>query len=157
MQNLSTCLWFDTQAAEAAAFYVSLFPNSRIVETTYHLEGSPFPAGSVMAVSFVLDGVEILALNGGSRVSFSPAMSLVASCETQEQVDTLWRRLSEGGEAGRCGWLTDRYGVSWQVVPRTLLRLIGSADRAAAQRAVAAMMTMGKLDIAAMQRAYDGG
>jgi predicted 3-demethylubiquinone-9 3-methyltransferase (glyoxalase superfamily) len=156
MQTVSTCLWFDDQAKEAAEFYVSLFPNSRIVDTSYYLEGTPRPAGDVLTVSFVLNGTELLALNGGPQYKFTPAMSLVASCDTQEEVDTLWRKLSEGGQEVQCGWVTDKYGVSWQVVPRAMFKLLNSEDKAAAQRAFSAMMTMTKLDIAALQRAYDG-
>lgn len=157
MLKLGTCLWFDDQAREAAAFYVSLFPNSRILATSHYPEGTPRPAGSVMTVQFTLDGAEYLALNGGPNFKFSPAISLVATCDTQEEVDTLWRRLTEGGEEGQCGWLTDRFGVSWQVVPRALPRLMTGTDTAASQRAVSAMMKMRKLDIAALQQAYDGG
>lgn len=155
MQKVSTCLWFDRQAEEAAAFYVSLFPNSRIVTTTHYLEGAPLPAGSVLTVQFMLDGAECVALNGGPHFKFSPAVSLVANCDTQEEVDTLWRRLSEGGQEGQCGWLTDKYGVSWQVVPRALLELLDTEDRAASQRAFSALMTMTKLDIAVLRRAYE--
>jgi predicted 3-demethylubiquinone-9 3-methyltransferase (glyoxalase superfamily) len=154
MQKISTCLWFDHQAEEAATFYVSLFPNSRVVEVNHYLKGAPRPAGSVMTAQFTLDGTEYVALNGGPNFKFSPAISLVAHCDTQEEVDTLWRKLSEGGQAGQCGWLTDRYGVSWQVVPRALLRLLNAADKAASQRAFSAMMKMTKLDIAALHRAY---
>jgi predicted 3-demethylubiquinone-9 3-methyltransferase (glyoxalase superfamily) len=154
MQRVSTCLWFDKQAQEAAAFYVSLIPNSRIIDTKYYLEGSPRPAGSVLTVQFTLDGTEYVALNGGPHFNFSPAVSLVAYCDTQKEVDTLWQKLSEGGQEGQCGWLTDKYGVSWQIVPRALLKLLNTADRAASQRAFAAMLNMTKLDIAALQRAY---
>ena len=155
MQKVRTCLWFDDQAQEAAAFYMSLFPNSRIIDTKYYLEGSPRPAGSVLIVQFTLDGTEYVALNGGPHFKFSPAVSLVAYCDTQEEVDTLWHTLSEGGQKGQCGWLTDRYGVSWQIVPRALLKLLNTSDSAASQRAFAAMMKMTKLDIAALQRAYE--
>ena len=156
MHTVSTCLWFDNQAQEAAAFYTSLFPNSGIVDTRYYLEGAPRPAGSVLTVASTLDGTPYVALNGGPHFKFSPAMSLVAYGDTQEQVDTLWRRLGEGGQEGQCGWLTDRHGVSWQVVPRVLLTLLNTSDAAASQRALAAMMKMKKLDIAVLQRAYDG-
>ena len=156
MQTLSTCLWFDSQAEQAAAFYVSLFPNSRIVETKHYLEGGPRPAGSVLTVRFTRNGAEYVALNGGPVFQFSPAMSLVASCDTHDEVDTLWRKLRDGGQEGQCGWLTDRYGVSWQIVPRALLEMLNTADQAASQRAFAAMMKMKKLDIAALQRAYQG-
>jgi predicted 3-demethylubiquinone-9 3-methyltransferase (glyoxalase superfamily) len=156
MQRTSTCLWFDDQADEAVRFYVSLFPNSRITDTTTYLEGAPKPVGTVLTVRFTLDGTEYLALNGGPEFRFSPAVSLVAYCDTQEEVDTLWRSLAEGGKEGQCGWLTDRYGVSWQIVPRILLELLGKPDRAAAQRAFSAMMGMTKLDVAELQRAYAG-
>jgi predicted 3-demethylubiquinone-9 3-methyltransferase (glyoxalase superfamily) len=156
MPKVSTCLWFDSHAEEAATFYVSLFPNSRVVATTHYLEGAPLPAGSVLTVQFMLDGAECVALNGGPHFRFSPAVSLVANCDTQEEVDTLWHRLAEGGQEGQCGWLTDKYGVSWQVVPRALLELLNTEDRAASQRAFSALMTMTKLDIAALQRAYAG-
>jgi predicted 3-demethylubiquinone-9 3-methyltransferase (glyoxalase superfamily) len=156
MQRVSTCLWFDDQALEAARFYVSLFSNSRVIDTTYYLEGAPRPAGSVLTVQFALDDTEYVALNGGPQFQFSPAISLVAYCDTQEEVDALWRRLGEGGRESQCGWLTDKYGVSWQVVPRALLRLINTSDAAASQRAMSAMMSMTKLDIAALERAYRG-
>jgi predicted 3-demethylubiquinone-9 3-methyltransferase (glyoxalase superfamily) len=154
MQAVSTCLWFDDQAQEAANFYTSVFQNSRILDTKYYLEGTPRPAGSVLTVQFSLDGTEYLALNGGPHFKFSPAISLVAYCDTQEAADTLWHSLSEGGQEGQCGWLTDRFGVSWQVVPRALLELLNTSNTAASQRAFDAMMKMGKIDIAAVQRAY---
>jgi predicted 3-demethylubiquinone-9 3-methyltransferase (glyoxalase superfamily) len=154
--RLSTCLWYDNQAEQAVSFYVSLFPNSQVDRTTYYLEGTPVPPGSVLTIQFTLDGTEYLALNGGPAFKFSPAMSMVAYCETQEEVDRLWTALAEGGQHGQCGWLTDRFGVSWQVVPRQLLALLNTPDRAASQRAFQAMLTMKKLDIAALQRAYDG-
>jgi len=156
MQSVSTCLWFNDQAEQAVAFYTSLFPNSRIVHTTYYLEGTPTPAGSVLTIQFTLDGTEYLALNGGPAFSFSPAVSMVAYCDTQEEVDRLWAGLSDGGQEGQCGWVTDRYGVSWQIVPRQLLALLNTPDKAASQRAFASMMTMKKLDVAALQRAYAG-
>jgi predicted 3-demethylubiquinone-9 3-methyltransferase (glyoxalase superfamily) len=134
---------------------VSVFKNSRIVSTTYYLEGSPFPAGSVMTVRFMLDGEEFVALNGGPEFKFSPAISFVANCDTQEEVDDLWQKLSEGGEEGQCGWLTDKYGVSWQVVPTALSEMFGGADAAASQRAFSAMLGMKKLDISVLRRAYE--
>ena len=155
MQRIYTCLWFNDQALEAASFYVSLFPNSRIVDIKYYLEGAPRPAGSVLTVLFELEGVTHLALNGGPVFKFSPATSLVVNCDTQQQIDDLWRRLSEGGQEGQCGWLTDRFGVSWQIVPRALPALINSADAAASQRAFSALMKMTKFDIDALQRAYE--
>ena len=156
MQNLSTCLWFDCQAEEAAAFYVAIFPNSTVLSKKHYLEGSPGKAGEVMAVEFRLNGSDYLALNGGPLFKFSPAISLMANCDTQEEVDTLWHKLLEGGQASQCGWLTDRFGVSWQVVPRAMIELLDTADKAASQRAVAAMMTMVKLDLAVIQQAYAG-
>jgi predicted 3-demethylubiquinone-9 3-methyltransferase (glyoxalase superfamily) len=156
MQRVSTCLWFNNQAEQAVEFYIGLFPNSRAIRTTYYLDGTPVPAGSVLTVQFTLDGTEYLALNGGPAFTFSPAMSMVAYCDTQDEVDRLWAALGEGGRHGQCGWLTDRFGVSWQVVPRQLLALLNTPDRAASQRAFAAMMAMAKLDIAALERAYAG-
>ena len=155
MPSTSTCLWFDDQAEQAVAFYTSLFPDSHILATTYYPEGAQRPAGSVLTIQFTLDGNEYLALNGGPHFQFSPAISLVAYCDSQEQVDRLWSQLSAGGQEGQCGWVTDRYGVSWQIVPRQMLGFLGSADHAAAQRAFAAMLQMNKLDIAALQYAYD--
>ena len=156
MQTINACLWFDGQAEEAANFYVSVFKNSRILGTNYYAEGLPRPAGSVLTVRFVLDGEEFVALNGGPQFKFSPAVSFVANCETQEEVDLLWRKLSEGGEEGQCGWLTDRFGVSWQVVPTALMEMLNSTDTTATQRAMNALIKMRKLDIATLQRAYEG-
>ena len=156
MSDLSYCLWFDGQAEEAADFYVSIFRNSRIVRTSRFPEGSPGKPGSVMTVEFILEGNEFLALNGGPQYSFTPAISFVASCETQEEIDDLWTRLSDGGQEVACGWLTDRFGVSWQIVPAVLNEMVGSDDKEAAQRAFTAMLDMKKLDIAALRRAYEG-
>ncbi len=155
-QRTSTCLWFDGQAREAAEFYVGLFPNSRIVAVNYFLEGAPRPAGSVLTVRFLLDGTEYVALDGGPEFKFTPAMSIVAYCDTQDEVDRLWRALGDRGQPGQCGWLTDRFGVSWQIVPRTLIEMLGASDKAAAQRAFTAMMEMTKLDVAALKRAFAG-
>jgi len=156
MQRTSTCLWFDGQAQEAAEFYVSLLPNSRITDTKYFLEGAPRPAGSVLTVRFTLDGTEYIALNGGPEFRFSPAISIVAICDTQDEVDALWRSLGDGGRPGQYGWLTDRFGVSWQVVPRALIEMLNTADAAASQRGFTAMMQMTKLDIAALEHAFAG-
>jgi len=156
MQKPYPCLWFDGQAEEAAKFYVSVFKNSRITDTSYFPEGLPRPAGTVMTVSFVLDGQEFMALNGGPEFQFSPAVSFVVTCDNQEEVDELWARLTEGGMEVQCGWLADKYGVSWQIVPRALPELLTSADKAAAQRAAIAMQGMKKLDIAALRKAYEG-
>lgn len=154
MQNISTCLWFDHQAKDAADFYVSIFPDSRIIETSFYPEDAQRPAGSLLIVRFELDGVEYSALNGGPHFQFSPAISLMAYCDTQTEVDRLWHALLGGGTPSQCGWLTDRFGVSWQVVPRPVLALLNSADKPASQRAFAALMQMVKIDIAAIQKAY---
>ena len=156
MQKITPSLWFEGQALVAADFYVSVFKNSRIVRKTYYPEGSPGVAGTVMTVQFILDGVEFVAINGGPQFKFTPAISFVANCETQDEVDRLWQALSEGGQEVQCGWLTDKYGVSWQIVPTALPDMLSSADTAAAQRAFTAMLGMKKLDIAALQRAYEG-
>ncbi len=156
MQKICTCLWFNDQAEEAAAFYVSLFPNSRILNTSRYKEGSPGRAGSVMTVQFVLDAAEFVALNGGPIFKFSPAISIVANCDSQEEIDRLWSALTREGQAGQCGWLTDKYGVSWQIVPRALSELLNSADAAASQRAFSAMLKMAKIDLAAIRKSYAG-
>ena len=155
MQTINSCLWFDGQALVAADFYVSVFKNSKIVRKTYYPEGSPGLAGSVLTVQFILDGVEFMAINGGPQFKFTPAISFVANCETQDEVDRLWQALSEGGQEVQCGWVTDKFGVSWQVVPTALPDMLCSSDTAAAQRAFTAMLGMKKLDIAALQRAYE--
>lgn len=155
MQKIGTCLWFDGKAEEASNFYVSIFKNSRIVNTARYPEGSPLPAGKVMTVEFILDGQEFLALNGGPQYTFSPAISFVVHCETQEEVDDLWEKLLAGGQEQQCGWLTDKFGVSWQIVPNALMRMMSGADAAASQRAFAAMLQMKKLDIALLEHAYN--
>ncbi len=156
MQPITPFLWFNGQAEEAARFYVSVFKNSRIVRTNRYLEGSPGTPGTVMTVEFILDGVEFVALNGGSEFKFSPATSFFVNCRTQEDVDRLWRELSAGGQEIQCGWLTDKFGVTWQIVPVALLDMLGSADKVAAQHVFTAMMGMKKFDVAALQRAFDG-
>ncbi len=156
MQNIYPCLWFDDQAEAAANFYVSIFKNSQITNTTRYLAGAPKPAGSVMTVEFILDGQQFMALNGGPQFKFTPAISMVAKCETQADIDYFWDKLLVGGgQEVQCGWLTDRFGVSWQIVPNAIPQIFGGTDEAAKQRAFSAMMTMKKLDIAALQRAYD--
>lgn len=153
MQKITPCLWFDTQAEEAANFYTSIFENSRILDVGHYGEAGPRPEGMVMAVSFELDGQEFVALNGGPEFTFDEAISFQVSCETQDEVDEFWSRLSEGGEEGPCGWLKDRYGLSWQIVPRRLMELIKDPDRAKSQRAMSAMLGMKKIDIAAVEQA----
>lgn len=153
--KLNPCLWFDSQAEEAATFYVSVFKNSKVVNTTYYLEGGPMPSGSVLMVEFILEGQVFSALNGGPHFKFTPAISIVANCDTQSELDDLWQKLTEGGAESQCGWLTDKYGVSWQVVPSGLSRLLGGSNRDASQRAMSALLTMKKLDVAMLQQAYE--
>ncbi|MFF9685181.1 VOC family protein [Streptomyces sp. NPDC014623] len=153
MQKIRPCLWFDSQAQEAAEFYVSVFGgDSRIGDITYWSEGSP-QAGSVLTVDFVLAGQEYLGLNGGPQFHFSEAVSLSVDCEDQGEVDTLWAKLTEGGEEGVCGWLKDKYGLSWQIVPRALPELLGGPDRVRADRVMKAMTGMRKLDVQALRDA----
>ena len=156
MPRITPCLWFDHQAEEAATFYTSIFPRSRVLQTTRYGENMPRPAGSVLTVRFELDGQELLALNGGPAFRFSEAVSFVVPCETQDEIDRYWSKLADGGEESQCGWLKDRYGLSWQIVPATLHEMISSSDPARAQRVLDAIMGMVKLDIAALRRAYDG-
>jgi predicted 3-demethylubiquinone-9 3-methyltransferase (glyoxalase superfamily) len=150
------CLWFDHEAEEAARFYISVFENSRIVEVTHYPEGSPRPAGMVMTVDFELDGERLTAFNGGPEVTFDEAISLQVVCQTQEEIDYYWQRLCDGGEEGPCGWLTDRYGLSWQVVPAEMAEIFSDVDPARAQRATQAMLAMGKIDLGALRAAAEG-
>ena len=156
MQKITPCLWFDTQAEEAAAFYTSVFPDSRIGEVSRYGSAGPRPEGMVMTVSFELAGEELIALNGGPDFTFNEAISLQVSCETQEEVDDYWARLTEGGEPGPCGWLKDRFGLSWQIIPTALPRLLADPDPQTSQRVMAAMLQMGKIDIAGLERAHRG-
>lgn len=156
MQRISSCLWFNGQAEAAAQFYVSIFKKAKILETTYCPEGLPMPAGSVLTVRFDLDGETFLALNGGPEFTFTPAVSFIVACETQEELDSFWEKLTDGGQEGQCGWLVDRFGVSWQVVPKDLGKIFDQRDPAASQRAVQAMLRMKKLDFPALMRAYRG-
>ena len=155
MQKITPCLWFDTEAEEAADFYVSVFKNSRTLDVSHYGDAGPRPAGMVMTVTFDLDGQEVIALNGGPDFTFNEAVSLQVNCETQDEVDWFWSQLGEGGELGPCGWLKDKYGVSWQVVPTALNELLSDPDTARAQRAMKAMLTMSKIDIEALRRAAD--
>ncbi len=156
MDRITPCLWFDTEAEEAAAFYTSVFPNSRIVHVSRYGSAGPRPEGLVMEVEFEIDGRSVLALNGGPQFRFTEAISLQADCKDQDEVDRLWETLSEGGEEGPCGWLKDRYGVSWQIVPSRMYELIADSDPERAQRAIASMLQMGKIEIADLERAADG-
>lgn len=156
MQKITPFLWFDTQAEEAARFYVSVFTNSRIVKMVRYGEAGPGPTGSVMTVAFELNGVPFTALNGSPLFHFSEAISFVVNCQSQPEVDALWEKLSAGGEPGRCGWLKDKYGLSWQVVPTVLPVLLSDPDVPKAQRTMQAMLRMDKLDIATLEKAHSG-
>jgi predicted 3-demethylubiquinone-9 3-methyltransferase (glyoxalase superfamily) len=150
-------LWFDANAEEAMNFYLSIFPNSKVLSTTRYGAGGPGPAGTVMTAQFQLDGQDFVALNGGPMHKFNEAVSFVVNCETQAEVDRFWDQLTAGGgQPGPCGWLKDRYGLSWQVVPTILPKLLSGSDPAKSGRAMAAMMKMSKLDGDALKRAYDG-
>ncbi len=155
MPRITPNLWFDTEATQAAEFYVSVFPSSEIRNISYYGEAGPRPAGTVLTVDFVLDGQEFTALNGGPEFSFNEAISLLINCADQSEVDYYWTKLSEGGEEGPCGWLKDRYGVSWQVIPAALGELLADPDEGRAQRAMRAMLGMGKIDVAALHAAAD--
>jgi len=150
VNRIGTCLWFDTQAEEAASFYVSIFKNSRIKQVTRWPAGAP-QAGQVLTVSFEIDGREFLGLNGGPQFKFSEAISLIVNCETQEEIDHYWAKLTEGGQESQCGWLKDKFGLSWQVVPVALGRLLGNP--ATAPRVMGELMKMVKLDLATLERA----
>ncbi len=154
MQTITPFLWFDTQAEQAAKFYVSVFKNSRIVTTARYGEAGPGPKGSVMTVLFELDGQQFIALNGGPQFKFTEAVSFSVSCETQEEVDRFWEQLSAGGEEGPCGWLKDKYGLSWQVNPTILGKMLSDPDPKKSRRVMEAMLKMKKIDIAALKQAY---
>jgi predicted 3-demethylubiquinone-9 3-methyltransferase (glyoxalase superfamily) len=157
MSKISPCLWFDGEAEEAAKFYVSLLPDSRIEKIQRNSVDSPAgKAGSVLVVEFTLAGQRFMALNGGTRFEYTHAVSFKIDCADQAEVDHLWDKLSNGGQVERCGWLKDRYGLSWQIVPTVLPELLGGPDRAGAQRAMQAMMQMVKFDIAGLRKAYAG-
>ena len=154
--GFTTCLWFDGQAEEAANHYISIFPNSKLGRIGHYTEAGPGPAGSVLAVDFELNGQKFVGLNGGPQFTFNEAISFQIHCDDQDEVDYYWSKLSEGGEEGVCGWLKDKYGVSWQVIPRVLIDMIGNPDPAKAKRATEAMLAMRKFDIAALEKAYAG-
>jgi predicted 3-demethylubiquinone-9 3-methyltransferase (glyoxalase superfamily) len=155
-QKITPSLWFDTEAEDAASFYISVFKNSRIVNVARYTDAGPRPAGTVMTVEFELDGQRFVGINGGPQFTFDEAVSFQISCADQDEVDYFWERLTEGGEEGQCGWLKDRFGLSWQVVPTGMAEVFANPDPAAAQRAMQAMFGMSKLDIGALRRAAAG-
>jgi predicted 3-demethylubiquinone-9 3-methyltransferase (glyoxalase superfamily) len=156
LQKITPFLWYDKEAEEAAQFYTSIFPDSKIGTISRYGDVGPGPKGSVMVVNFTLAGQEFLALNGGPMFKFSEAVSLVVNCDTQDEVDRYWEKLSEGGAKVQCGWLKDKYGLSWQVVPTILGKLVGDTDPLRSNRVMKAVMGMVKLDIAGLQKAYEG-
>jgi predicted 3-demethylubiquinone-9 3-methyltransferase (glyoxalase superfamily) len=153
MQKISPFLWFDNQAEEAANFYVSLFDDAAVTDVSRYPEGSPGPAGQVMTVAFRLDGQEFTALNGGPQFAFTEAVSFVVHCKNQDEVDRLWKELTQGGEESQCGWLKDRFGLSWQIIPDRLGELLGDPDPGRSQRAMQAMLKMQKIDVQALEDA----
>jgi predicted 3-demethylubiquinone-9 3-methyltransferase (glyoxalase superfamily) len=153
MQTITPCLWFDTEGEDAARFYTSIFPNSKITEITRHGSAGPRPEGTVMTVDFELDGQDFMALNGGPDFTFSEAISFQVFCETQDEVDAYWSKLAEGGAEGPCGWLKDRFGLSWQIVPKILPELLADPDAAKAQRVMQAMLGMRKIEIDELEQA----
>ncbi|MFP5347225.1 MAG: VOC family protein [Actinomycetes bacterium] len=157
MPQITPCLWFDTEAEDAAKFYTSIFKNSRIIDVTRYGKDMPQPEGSVMTASFELDGQEFLGLNGGPQFRFSEAVSFQVHCETQEEADDFWDKLTDGGEESMCGWLKDRFGLSWQIIPKGVTELLSDPDRQRAERATKAMLQMRRLDLEAMRRAAEGG
>jgi predicted 3-demethylubiquinone-9 3-methyltransferase (glyoxalase superfamily) len=157
VQKIIPYLWFDTQAEEAVHFYTSLFKNSKILEITRYGEGMPMPAGTVLTVAFELDGQQFVALNGGPQFQFTEAISLFVNCEAQAEVDELWAKFTEDGEESMCGWLKDKYGVSWQIIPDGLTDLLYSPDPEKSARAVQCMFTMRKIDLAKIRQAYEQG
>lgn len=156
MQKITPFLWFDNNAEEAMNFYTSIFKNSKVENVTRYGDAGPGPTGSVMTAEFQLDGLSFVALNGGPRFQFTEAISLVVNCETQEEIDEFWEKLSEGGQTSQCGWLKDKFGLSWQVVPTILAQLFTDKDPEKSNRVMNAMMQMTKFDIATLQQAAEG-
>lgn len=160
MEKIAPCLWFDNNAEEAVNFYVSVFPDAKLESITRYTEeaaeASGQPVGSVLTVSFQVNGQHLMALNGGPHFKFSEAISLMVNCDTQQELDMFWDKLSEGGEESECGWLKDKFGVSWQIVPSSLWEMMANADPTRFQRVMAAVLEMRKLDIATLKRAYEG-
>ena len=157
MQKITPFLWFDGRAEEAMQFYTAIFKNAKVGDVTRYGEAGPGPKGSVMTATFELEGQQFVALNGGPSFTFTPAVSFFVSCETQEEVDHYWGRLSEGGETNRCGWLKDKFGLSWQIVPSVLLRFLQDKDAEKSRRVMEAMLKMTKLDIGLLTQAHEQG
>jgi len=155
MQKITPFLWFNDKAEEAMNFYVSIFKNSKVGRVTRYGDAGPGPKGSVMSATFQLDGQDFFALNGGPQYAFTPAISLFVNCETQQEVDELWEKLSAGGRKDRCGWLQDKYGLSWQIIPSVLVEMLGDKDPAKGKRVMQAMLQMEKIDIKRLKQAYD--
>ena len=155
MQKITPFLWFDGKAEEAAKFYTSIFKNSKIGKISRYGEAGPGPKGAAMSATFQLEGQEFIALNGGPQFTFSPAISFFVNCETQQEVDELWKNLSEGGREDRCGWLQDKYGLSWQIIPTVLLKMMSDPDPKKSSRVMKAMLQMVKIDVRRLQEAYD--
>lgn len=156
VQRIVPFLWFDSQAEDAMNFYVAIFRDSKVLSVSRYPEGAPAKAGTVMSVKFLLEGQEFMGLNGGPLFKFTEAISMFVKCETQEEVDELWSKLTAGGQESQCGWLKDKFGMSWQIVPNALMEVLGGADGAGAQRAMQAMLKMKKLDIQKLKDAYAG-
>jgi predicted 3-demethylubiquinone-9 3-methyltransferase (glyoxalase superfamily) len=154
MQKITPCLWFDDQAERAVRFYTSIFKNSKIGKVAYYGEGAPRPKGSIMTVRFQLDGQEFLALNGGPQFKFTEAISFIVNCRTQKEVDRMWNKLSKGAQQVQCGWVKDKYGMSWQIVPTILSKMLTDPDRARADKVLQAVLQMKKLDIKGLKKAY---
>ena len=155
MQKITPFLWFNNNAEEAVNFYISIFKNSKIVNISRYGEGGPGPKGTVMSATFELNGQEFMALNGGPHFSFSPAISLFVKCESQQEVDEFWEKLSAGGKKERCGWLTDKYGLSWQIIPNSLGRMLQDKDPEKSKRVMKAMLQMDKINVEALKQAYE--
>ncbi len=155
MQKITPFLWFNDQAEEAMNFYISVFRNAKAGEIRRYAEGGPAPQGSVMSASFQIEGQELIAFNGGPHFSFTPAISLFVDCKTQEEVDELWSKLSEGGQPQQCGWVTDRFGLSWQIIPSALGEMLQDKNKAKSKAAMQAMMKMHKIDVQRLQHAFE--
>jgi len=156
MQKITPFLWFDNQAEKAMNFYISVFDNTKVLGIVRYGDAGPGPKGTVMTANFLIEGQEFVALNGGPAFTFSQAISFVVNCSTQEEIDTFWEKLSEGGEKQQCGWLKDKFGVSWQIVPVVLAEMLGAADPQKSQCVMKALLPMGKIDIKKLQQAYKG-